>query len=109
MLIGAVSIAFVLVMCILANRANARFRHAACLPMQWGLTGKVNWLAPRPVALAFMPVLAAALLGFVTIMAMTIPPRPGQEHLVLPVSLVMGAALVVVQLFHFWLIDRTLR
>lgn len=109
MLIGAVSIAFVVVICILAYRANARFRSAPRLPMQWGLTGKVNWSAPRPVALAFMPVLATALLGFVTIMAMTVPPRSGQEHLVLPVSLVMGAALVGVQLFHFWLIDRTLR
>lgn len=109
MFIGAVSIAFVVVICILAYRANARFRSAARLPMQWGLTGKVNWSAPRPVALAFMPVLAAALLGFITVMAMTVPPRPGQEHLVLPATLVMGAALVVAQLLHFWLIDRTLR
>ncbi|MFE8107810.1 hypothetical protein [Sphingomonas melonis] len=109
MLIGAVSIAFVVVICILAYRANARFRSADRLPMQWGLTGKVNWSVPRPVALAFMPVLATALLGFVTVMAMTVPPRPGQEHLVLPVSLMIGATLVVAQLFHFWLIDRTLR
>lgn len=109
MLIGAVWIAFIVVICILAYRANARFRSAARLPMQWGMTGKVNWSAPRPIALAFMPVLSAVLLGFITVMAMTVPPRPGQEHLVLPVSLVMGSALVVAQLFHFWLIDRTLR
>ncbi|RYF12228.1 MAG: hypothetical protein EOO77_17805 [Oxalobacteraceae bacterium] len=109
MVIGAVSMVFVVVICILAYRANARFRSATRLPMQWGLAGKVNWSAPGPLALAFMPVLAAVLLGFVTVMAMTVPPRPGQEHLVLPVSLVMGAALVVTQLFHFWLIDRTLR
>ncbi len=109
MVIGIVSIAFVVVICILAYRANARFRDEARLPMQWGMTENVNWSAPRPVVLAFMPVLAAALLGFITVMAMTVPPRPGQEHLLLPASLVMGAALVVAQLFHFWLIDRTLR
>lgn len=109
MVIGIVSMVFIVIICILAYRANARFRSAARLPMQWGLTGKVTWSAPRPIALAFMPVLAVALLGFVTVMAMTVPPRPGQEHLVLPVSLVMGGALVVAQLFHFWLIDRTLR
>jgi hypothetical protein len=56
-----------------------------------------------------MPVFAAVLLGFVTVMAMTVPPRAGQEHLVLWVSLMIGAALVVAQLSHFWLIDRTLR
>lgn len=109
MVIGIVSMVFIVIICILAYRANARFRSAARLPMQWGLTGKVTWSAPRPIALAFMPVLAVALLGFVTVMAMTVPPRPGQEHLVLPGSLVMGGALVVAQLFHFWLIDRTLR
>lgn len=109
MVIGIVSMVFIIVICILAYRANARFRSAARLPMQWGLTGKVTWSAPRPLALAIMPVLAVALLGFVTIMAVIVPPRPGQEHLVLPVSLVMGGALVVAQLFHFWLIDRTLR
>lgn len=109
MLIGIVSMVFIGIICILAHRANARFRSAARLPMQWGLTGKVTWSAPRPIALAFMPILAVALLGFVSVMAMTVSPRPGQEHLVLPVSLMMGGALVVAQLFHFWLIDRTLR
>lgn len=109
MVIGIVSMIFIVIICMLAYRANTRFRSAARLPMQWGLTGKVTWSAPRAIALAFMPVLAVALLGFVTVMAMTVPPRPGQEHLVLPVSLVMGGALVVAQLFHFWLIDRTLR
>lgn len=109
MVIGIVSVVFIVVICILAYRANARFRSAARLPMQWSLTGKVTWSAPRHLALAFMPALAVALLGFVTVMAMNVPPRPGQEHLILPVSLVMGAALVVAQLFHFWLIERTLR
>lgn len=109
MSIGIVSTFFILVICILAYRANVRFRGEARLPMQWGLTGKVNWSAPRHLALAFMPVLAVALLGFVTFMSMNVSPRPGQEHLVLPVSFMMGGTLVVVQLFHFWLIERTLR
>jgi hypothetical protein len=100
---------FLLVICILAYRANRHFHSESRLPMQWSLTGKVNWSAPRHLALAFMPVLAVALLGFVTVMSMNVPPRAGQEHLVLPVSVAMGATLVAAQLFHFWLIERTLR
>ena len=100
---------FVLLTCTLTYRANMRFRAEPRLPMQWGLTGKVNWSAPRRVALAFMPVLTGVMLSFVTILSMTVPPRAGQEHLVLPGTAFIGAALVAAQLFHFWLIRRTLR
>jgi len=109
MSIGIVSMFFVLVITLLAYRANTHFQNETHLPMQWGLSGKVNWSAPRHLALGFMPVLAVALLGFVTFMAMNVPPRAGQEHQVLPVSVIMGAGLVAVQLFHFWLVERTLR
>ncbi|QJU58455.1 hypothetical protein HL653_12365 [Sphingomonas sp. AP4-R1] len=104
-----VSVIFILTICALACRANVRFHSEARLPMQWGLTGQVNWSAPRGVALAFMPILAAALLGFFTYMSINIAPRAGQEGLVLPVLIIMGATLVVAQLLHFWLIERTLR
>ena len=104
-----VSAVFVLVICVLAYRADMQFQNEAHLPMQWGFTGEVNWSAPRRLALAFMPMLAVALLGFFTFMSMEVPPRAGQEGLVFPVLVVMGAALVAAQLLHFWLVERTIR
>ena len=108
MIVPAISISFIAATLILSYRANQRFREEARLPMQWGLNGAVNWFAPRRVALAVLPALAVVLLGFMTAASMTVAPRPGQEHLVLPVAIAMGATLVAVQLLHFWLIARTI-
>ena len=96
-------------MMALSLRADRRFRAIDRLPMQWWVTGEVTWSAPRRLALAFMPALAVVSLGFITIMALNVPTRPGQEGLVLPTAIGMGALLVAVQLLHFWLIARTLR
>ena len=103
-----VSVVFVLVICVIAYRADTRCYNEARLPMQWGFTGQVNWSAPRRLALAFMPMLAVALLGFFTVMSINVPPRAGQDGLVLPILVVMGITLVGVQLVHFWLIERTI-
>ncbi|WP_267394824.1 MULTISPECIES: hypothetical protein [unclassified Sphingomonas] len=102
-----VSMVFVSINCVLAFRANSRFRHEDQLPMQWGLSGEVNWFAPRRLALASMPMLAFAVLGFQTILSTNVAPRPGQEGLVFPVLVATGATLVAVQLLHFWLIEKT--
>lgn len=104
-----VSTVFVVALTALAYRANARFRSESRLPMQWGITGAVNWYAPRAIALAFIPMLAAGILGFQVVMAMNVAPRAGQESLVFPVLVGTGATLVAIQLLHFWLIERTLR
>ena len=104
-----VSSGFVLIITVLAYRAGTRFHSEARLPMQWGLNGAVNWSAPRRLALAFMPILAAGLLGFVTILSLTVPPRAGQERLVFPILVGMGVALVALQQLHFWAIAHALR
>ena len=104
-----VSAVFVVILSALAYRANIRFRNERRLPMQWGMTGAVNWSAPRFVALAFIPILAIGVLGFQVFMALNIPARAGQEALVFPVLVGTGATLVAVQLLHLWLIERTLR
>jgi len=104
-----VSITFILVMCVLAYHADMQFRSEARLPMQWGFTGEVNWSAPRRVALAFIPVLAVALLSFFPFMSMNVPTKAGQEELIFPILIVMGAALVAAQLSHFWLVKKTIR
>lgn len=46
---------------LLAVIANRRFKELERLPMQWGLSGQVNWTAPRIPALAFIPLLYALL------------------------------------------------
>lgn len=107
--VAIIAVIVVVVMALLARRADRRFRREARLPMQWGPTGGVNWSAPRRLALAFMPAMAAVLLGFIAILLLTVPPRAGQEGLVLPVAMAMGLLLIAAQLFHFWLIGRTLR
>jgi len=104
-----VSAVFVVILAALAYRANMRFRGESRLPMQWGITGAVNWSAPRSVALAFIPILAIGVLGFQVFMALNVPARAGQEVLVFPVLVGTGVTLVAIQLLHFWLIDRTLR
>lgn len=104
-----VSAVFVVILTALAYRANMRFRSESRLPMQWGITGAVNWSAPRSVALAFIPILAIGVLGFQVLMALNVPARAGQEALVFPVLVGSGVTLVAVQLLHFWLIERMLR
>jgi len=108
MSIVVVSVISVLVICALAYRADASFQSEDRLPMQWWVTGELTWSAPRRLALAFMPALAIVSLGFITIMALNVPARRGQEGFVLPTAIGMGAVLVAVQLLHFWLIARTL-
>lgn len=104
-----VSVVFVVILSAVAYRANIRFRSESRLPMQWGITGAVNWSAPRSVALAFIPILAIGVLGFQVLMALNIPARAGQESLVFPVLVGTGVTLVAVQILHLWLIEKTLR
>jgi hypothetical protein len=100
-----VALLFFLALCVLARWANARFRHEDRLPMQWWLNGDVTWSAPRPLALAFIPALALPVFASVALL----PPRPGQESIVLPVLVATGATFVAIQLLHVWLIEKTIR
>jgi hypothetical protein len=104
-IIAMVVLIAVALLTAMSLRANYRFRMERQLPMQWWLDGSVTWTAPRPVALAFMPVLAAVCLA----PTLFLKPNPGQEHLVIPV--VVSAALVMlgVHAFHLWLMQRTVQ
>lgn len=93
----------------LSLRANNRFRNFGRLPMQWSLTGSVNWSAPRIVALSFIPATAAMILCLFVFLALNVTPRAGQEHLVLPILVVIGSAFIAAQFLHHWLIAKTLR
>ena len=100
---------FGLILCGLSFRANSRFRDEDRLPMQWWLTGEVTWSAPRVVALAFVPALAIIVLTLNAGLALNLRPRPGQEGMVLPAFIGTGILFIAIQLFHFWMIEKTLR
>lgn len=103
----AVTIALIAVALLAAMslHANRGFKTERRLPMQWWLDGSVTWTAPRPVALAFTPVLAAAILAPTPFLK----PKPGQEDLVIPVMIFAALALVGVHALHLRLMQRTIQ
>jgi hypothetical protein len=109
MILIILAIVIELAVIALSVGANARFRSESCLPMQWSLSGSVNWSAPRLVALAFMPVVFGGVFVFYVVSARMGRVRPGQEGLIVPMLILIGGGFIAVQLFHFWMIDRTLR
>ncbi|MDB5713105.1 MAG: hypothetical protein JWO15_502 [Sphingomonadales bacterium] len=92
----------------MSARANRKFRHERRLPMQWSVSGLVNWTAPRPLALAFTPLLAGALLVTTTFSTLVLPPHPGQESLGALVIAIMSISFIAAHALHLWLIDRML-
>jgi hypothetical protein len=66
-------------------------------------------VGPAPLAPAFIPALAGG--SFVTdaLLAVKAPSRSGQDVIVIPAFVVVGIVVVAVQLFHLWLVERTLR
>ncbi|AMY69349.1 hypothetical protein [Frigidibacter mobilis] len=80
----------------LSLAANRRLRHLGRLPMHWGLAGQVTWTAPRPLALALVPILAAIML-----LASALSGAPPL------MTALMALALIAAHLAHLWLIRRT--
>jgi hypothetical protein len=94
---------------LVAVQADRRFASARSLPMQWGFDGQVNWSAPRRIALAFIPALAAIMFAVLIGLDQNVEPSAGQEAMVLPGFVVMGMTMLAVQQFHLWLVSRTLK
>lgn len=92
------------ILAAMSRRANVRFATEDRLPMQWGLDGSVNWTAPRPLALALVPLLAGVSLA----LTLVLPPRPGQEALVVPVTMGLAAVFIAIHALHIYMIGRTL-
>lgn len=99
----------VAVLTAMSMSANRRYATQLRLPMQWGLDGSVNWTAPRKLALAFTPVLAAICLVTVAAAAAFVKPRLGQEDLLLPVVIFCAVVFLGAHTLHLWLIQRALR
>jgi hypothetical protein len=92
-----IAIGTVIVMGVLAAYANRTIApDVAKVPMQWSLTGKVNWTAPRVIAFAFIPVLAAVVLS-----AILLGSRAQNADIAL-----MGGVFLACQLLHITLTQR---
>ena len=96
----SISLVTVLVLTLISVAANRKLRDRERLPMQWSIGGKVNWTAPRRIALAFTPALAgivllAAALGYAR--------EPDREVGVLTL---MALCFAAAHLLHLWLIQR---
>lgn len=66
------------------------------IPMQWSLSGNVNWSAPRLLAFAFIPILALAAMLLLASSATIDPSALG-----LP-----GGIFLACQILHVLLVDR---
>jgi len=106
---AVVAIVAVVLLIAMSLRADRHFRTERRLPMQWWLDGSVTWTAPRVVALAFTPILSAICLAAIAALATFLEPRAGQEHLVLPASILAALVFLGVHAFHLWLIQRTMQ
>ena len=108
MMQSAIAVLAIAVLVAMSVRANRRFRGEARMPMQWSFGGSINWTAPRPLALAFTPVLATVcLLGFAAMSSFS-QPGAGQEGLVIPVNIFVALIFIGAHAVHLWLIDKTL-
>ena len=76
------------------------------LPMQWGFDGRATWRAPRDVALAFTPVLAALTLIPTALASLLGPLEGAGARLYLGVLTGMGLAWVGAHALHLWLMAR---
>jgi hypothetical protein len=99
----------VCVLGVMSIRANGRFKNEDRLPMQWSLDRSVNWTAPRRVALAFTPVLAAIVLSATVALTIYSTPRPGQGGLEIPAMVFVALVFIGAHAFHLWLIGNSLR
>ncbi|WP_315760818.1 hypothetical protein [Sphingomonas sp. Y38-1Y] len=104
-----IGITFSAVIWSIARCASIRFRDEASLPMQWWLDGEVIWSAPRKIALAFIPAISTLLLIGVGVLLSIVQPRPGQEGLATPTCIALGLLVLGAQLFHLWMVDRSVR
>ena len=96
------------VLVLLSLRASRRFNERQRLHMEWSMNGSVNWTAPRPLALAFTPILAGVIFTGMVWLTTTQTPRPGQGWLVIPALAFVALVFVGAHAFHLWLIRNSI-
>ena len=97
-MIYAICAAMILAIIIASVVAGQKFPPARRLPMQWGITGKPTWFAPRTAALAFTPILTIIVTGVVLAVS-------GAAQ---PIATIVVSAFLAGHLLHLWLAYRHL-
>lgn len=102
-MIYLIALAGVGVLAAMSFAANRRFQALDRLPMQWSLSGHVNWTAPRAWALLFTPILAALVLG---VLAWRISSQNGSA--IFPLAYT-ALVFIAAHVLHLWRIERHVR
>ena len=90
-----------LFMSLIAIVANYKLRHLHRLPMQWSLSGKVNWTAPRVIALASFPAIFAVIGS-----ALILSSAPEHEQSTTRSLVFLGIAMIGLQILHLRLVNK---
>lgn len=90
-----------IIMGCIAFIANRKLCHMKRLPMQWGLSGQVNWTASRQIALAFHPILFAIVSSWLVFKS-----APGHEAQTITSILICSFIMIEIQIFHLFMIDK---
>jgi hypothetical protein len=98
----------ILLLIAMSWRANRRLRTERRLPMQWSVSGAVNWTAPRCVALAFTPTLATAVLVPAVASSIFLGPRRAQEGYEVLTIVLIGLVFVGAHALHLWLVKKSM-
>ena len=92
-----------------AYASNYRFRAEKYIPMQWSISGSVNWSAPRLIAFYLLPVMSSAfIIVYCTFPALFVP-KPGSEKLAVLAPSIVVTTFAIVQLVHFWGVSKTIQ
>ncbi|WP_303718741.1 hypothetical protein [Brevundimonas naejangsanensis] len=97
--------AFVAVLAVMSRQAARGLPRSARLPMQWGFDGRPTWRAPRDLALAFTPTLAAITLFPTALLSLLGEAGQGLGSY-FGVLGCMGVAWVAAHALHLWLVAR---
>ncbi|KPF45666.1 hypothetical protein ACSV9I_05960 [Rhizobium sp. G187] len=97
--------ALIMAMLALATWSNIYIApDRSTLPMQWSLRGRINWQAPRMVALFSPPLVLAVIMTLVALFASE--QNDFDKALVFRALMFMAVLGLALQLLHIWLIAR---
>ncbi len=90
-----------LLMSLIAIAANNKLHHLHRLPMQWSLSGQVNWSAPRVIALASFPAIFAAISSALILTSISEHEQSTAQSLIF-----LGIVMIGLQILHLWLVHK---
>lgn len=97
----------VLVLAAMSLALARRVPAGTKLPMQWGFNGRPTWSAPRGIALAFTPLMAAFTLTPFSLASLWVDPDERLTFRIVLAAVSLG--LIAAHALHLYLLARWLR